>query len=475
MNFLGACLLFSAHVAIGFRVPTKRENTNSSKACVQLFAIGDFGARGSVQDKVRDSMADVAGGIGGVDGILALGDNLYPNGVGPSGRNMEDNWKDVYLGKSSLKTKWYAVTGNHDWAGDAKKMRKYKDSGGFWQMPDFFHSVKFGSSGSDVEVFLLDTEIWRGGKEKSRRTEQKDWLKRKMQESSAKWKIVVGHHPIYSGGKHGGSSSVKSDLDPIMRSNGATIYFSGHDHAQQHIQVNNVNYVVTGAGSKVSTRTSSGVPKGASKIFLKEAGFAGLSICDSETATLTFYNDGGRAKYTTTLKNDGSSGGEPSRRRGGGEPPRRRGGGGDDRRREDRRRRSRRRDSRSRNRSRNRSRSASVSVSESDEESEAISDSDSSETESEAPPEIDSSEATCAGTRMHDVDLRCDDGCTVQTNVDWTVTSCDDYCADHGLVCRGAWINEDEGCGLDTAINCDSVVDGSSNPSQVCRCAQKES
>merc|ERR1712203_960424 len=89
----------------------------------------------------------------------------------------------------------------------------------------------------DVEVFFVDSEIWRGWVPTYwfRIAEQKNWLETQMRSSDAAWKVVVSHHPVWSVGSHGGSGTMKRDLDPIMREHGATIHLAGHDHSQQHI------------------------------------------------------------------------------------------------------------------------------------------------------------------------------------------------------------------------------------------------
>jgi len=352
--------------------------------------------------------------------------------------------------------------GNHDWRLDGNEMKDFTTSsknGGYWQMPDFNHKVRFG----DVEVFMVDTEVWRGDARRRSppSSEPANWLERELGRSSAAWKIVAGHHPVYSAGSHGGATEMKRELDPIMRKAGANIYFAGHDHSQQHIQWKNVNYIVSGAGSKSPRGRSDDYEDGSLKKYLGETGFAGLKICDKNQATLKLYDHDGREKYKATLRNENPGGGG-----GGDEPSRRRGGGGDD----ERRRRRRRRasfvggeDDEADQLEGRRRRASSLGGEEEE-------DLEEEEEDMDDKPENPRDKAVCAGVKMTSVDLRCsDDGCIVQTDINSAKESCDDYCAAHGVVCTGAWTNDFEDCGLDVAVTCDSFVIGGS--SQVCQCS----
>merc|ERR1712203_1026567 len=118
------------------------------------------------------------------------------------------------------------------------------------------------------------------------------------QNSNADWKLVFGHHPIYTAGSHGTTQVLLAELDPLMRSHGVQMYFAGHDHSKQLIQHRGLNYVVSGAGgypvgADINGPRTNNYPPGSLKYYFENHGFAGLMICDSHFATLRLYAEDG--------------------------------------------------------------------------------------------------------------------------------------------------------------------------------------
>ena len=48
------------------------------------------------------------------------------------------------------------------------------------------------------------------------------------------WRIVFGHHPCFSGGRHSPDKELIKEILPIMRAGDVDIYMAGHDHNMQH-------------------------------------------------------------------------------------------------------------------------------------------------------------------------------------------------------------------------------------------------
>jgi len=113
-----------------------------------------------------------------------------------------------------------------------------------------------------VDLFVLDTSPFiaayhadgaRKVKVAGQRTgPQLRWLDAALAGSSAEWKVVVGHHPIYAGSQYGalgGSPELIARLDPILQRHRVPLYLCGHEHDLQHIVRGATHYVCTGAGS----------------------------------------------------------------------------------------------------------------------------------------------------------------------------------------------------------------------------------
>ncbi len=79
--------------------------------------------------------------------------------------------------------------------------------------------------------------------------EQVAWLARELAESRAEWKIVVGHHPVYSGGSHGSTVGLIEQFEPLLRRHGVQAYINGHNHNLEHVVRDGVHYLTSGAGS----------------------------------------------------------------------------------------------------------------------------------------------------------------------------------------------------------------------------------
>ncbi|HUB59736.1 MAG TPA: metallophosphoesterase [Puia sp.] len=77
------------------------------------------------------------------------------------------------------------------------------------------------------------------------------WLKGVLAGSKEQWKLVFGHHPVFSGGKtHGSTRELIERFKPLFDKYHVQVYFAGHDHDLQHLRGGPVDYIVTGAGGE---------------------------------------------------------------------------------------------------------------------------------------------------------------------------------------------------------------------------------
>jgi len=279
--------------------------------CIELLVIGDYGTRDGNQQRVASGLAAVAEARQPA-AIAGIGDNIYGSGAEGNPQLIVDWWANVYLPYSSLKRPWYIVTGNHDWYTDARTERDFTahpdNVGGYWRMPAFWYKQTFqGKSGVTLDAFFIDTQIWKGSSVVDQtigtdaKQQQIAWLRDELAQSVAQWKIVLGHHPVYSAGSHGITARLFEELDPLMREYGVQFLFSGHDHSKQLMQHRGLNYVISGAGGASARSRSDEYPVNSQKHIFEDHGFVGVSVCNTSAAHLTFYTAAGQAQATATV------------------------------------------------------------------------------------------------------------------------------------------------------------------------------
>lgn len=87
--------------------------------------------------------------------------------------------------------------------------------------PARFYSVTRGP----VDFFYLDTG--RLGLLGESGSAQLDWLDEALAASTRPWRIVCGHHPVYSSGIHGSTARLLDELQPVLARHDVDLYLSG--------------------------------------------------------------------------------------------------------------------------------------------------------------------------------------------------------------------------------------------------------
>jgi len=229
-----------------FSIPER----SAGKNYVCFIAIGDQGAGGRGQKHVAHLMNEKAR-QDSLHFILTLGDNFYNDGVtSTSDRQWLEKFEAMY-DLPHLEVPFYPTLGNHDHHfGNARHQVEYSRKNEQWRMPHNYYtfSKKIDSSAS-IQFFALDTQ-----RLKDRETNdlaQVDWLERELRASTATWKIVYGHHPLFSYGDHGNVRRMIELVQPLLEKYTVDAYVAGHDHDRQLLgPVNGIYYIISGTGSK---------------------------------------------------------------------------------------------------------------------------------------------------------------------------------------------------------------------------------
>lgn len=283
-------------------------------AQTSFLVIGDWGRDGAgYQTKVATQMAAAATRLG-AKFVVSVGDNFYETGVKTTHDNQfKTLFEDVYKAKS-LQVPWYVAIGNHDYQGNPQAEIDYGKIDPRWHMPARYFSVREKvDDTTTVEFFFLDTspfvtEYHTESKYKARvagidTRAQVHWLDSALAASRSQWKIVVGHHPVYSASpKHGDTPELIASIQPLLEKYHAQVYLCGHDHNLQHLESGHVDYFVSGGGSEA--RLAGHTPR--TKFSATSAGFL---IVELSAASLhaQFVNPMGKQLYQTAVARNGAT------------------------------------------------------------------------------------------------------------------------------------------------------------------------
>lgn len=250
IGFVAGLLLSQAPVSQAARKPTG----------LTFVVVGDWGRNGDFHQR------DMAAQMGRVANetkaafVISTGDNFYDNGVtSVRSPQWQSSFENIYT-VAALQIPWYVVLGNHDYRGEPAVEVEYTRISKRWRMPARYFSQRFAlPGGGTAEFYFLDTQPFIEGYRRDSRyadvakqskQAQLSWLESSLAGSKADWKIVVGHHPVFSRGRHGDTRELILDVQPLLERYGVQAYLNGHDHDMQHVVVNGISYLTSGAGSQ---------------------------------------------------------------------------------------------------------------------------------------------------------------------------------------------------------------------------------
>ena len=221
--------------------------------------------------QISTAMRDYCANYATCDLGVMVGDNIYPNGATLGADDVEDaqRFKDI-LGDpfgeivaepSDYVT--YVTLGNHDWGTSREGgflQIEYLQAADNFYADGAYYSVKPPAASGLVELFIIDTSMILASVPVLRPSLSEDgsegitdkwekpnyevepltdaerdmptWLENALQSSTAKWKFVVAHHPVWSsaGGKYEQGRVLRDLLLPSMcrYADGMIV---GHEHS----------------------------------------------------------------------------------------------------------------------------------------------------------------------------------------------------------------------------------------------------
>jgi acid phosphatase len=226
------------------------------------FAIlGDWGRRGRPDQALVAKQMAAACKQAKARFVISVGDNFYENGVADLlDPHWQQSFENVYSAES-LQVPWYVILGNHDYHGNSEAQLQYGTRDGRWIMPARYYTKVFPlDATTNAEFFFIDTSPMiseykdmpiMASVHQQNVGAQLEWLDQALVDSKAQWKLVFGHHPIYSAGAgHGDQQDMINFILPILRKHSVPAYFAGHDHDLQHLTADGIDMFISGAGSE---------------------------------------------------------------------------------------------------------------------------------------------------------------------------------------------------------------------------------
>jgi len=259
--------------------------------------------------------------------VLALGDNFYDQGVA----NVNDPlWKSIFENvytHAFFQKKWYVIAGNHDYRGNETAQIAYAKQSTRWVFPSRYYKFRksFDSGAVTVDFFMLDTTPLFDSDSflkseyniQAFDSAQIQWLDTVLGQSTATWKIVVGHHQMYSTSVvHTGSARFVQYLKPVLEKHNVPAYINGHIHHAEHLASSKLHYITTGnvaTQDYATTKVLTGITN--KFLFPMESefstrcvsngcfGFATVSIIDALKMQVSYFDKKGKKLATIAVPN----------------------------------------------------------------------------------------------------------------------------------------------------------------------------
>lgn len=162
---------------------------------------------------------------------IMLGDNIYGS---ERPQDFARKFEQPYKPMLDANIAFYASLGNHD-----DPNQQYYKPFGMGGRRYYTYQKK------DVRFFAIDSNYMD--------RDQQAWLDKELRESDAKWKIVYGHHPIYSsGGRHGSEVDLREIVEPMFVKYGVNVVFAGHEHFYERLKPQKgIHYFTAGGSAKL--------------------------------------------------------------------------------------------------------------------------------------------------------------------------------------------------------------------------------
>lgn len=230
-----------------------------------IYIANDLGRNGYFEQKTVAELMGWMADVADPEFVAAIGDVHHFEGVASVDDPLWMTNYELIYSHPDLMLDWYPVLGNHEYRGNTQAVLDYGKVSRRWVMPGRYYAVEkevedgnekilyvFIDTAPLIDKYRRDTEDYPDAGKQSIAAEL-EWLEATLAASTAKWKVVMGHHPIYADTDK--NESERTDLQrrvqPLLDKYGVDAYICGHIHNFQHIQAkgSKVQYFVNTSGS----------------------------------------------------------------------------------------------------------------------------------------------------------------------------------------------------------------------------------
>ena len=215
-------------------------------------ALGNQGSGLPGQKRVADALARLAPS-GPLDFVLLLGANFPPHGVTLASDPLWQERFDAVYDPKALAVPFYPVLGAEDWHDKNHVVKEYGRMNRRWTMKDYSYDFVVESHGKKLHFFAADTTRLTGKIEDARTRITQRLVIHPLEQSRADWKIVFGHHALYSTRKDADQARLERMrlmLELWFQKFGVDLYICADDRVLQLLQpAKGVRQVTSGGGA----------------------------------------------------------------------------------------------------------------------------------------------------------------------------------------------------------------------------------
>lgn len=281
----------------------KQENS------INFLVVGDWGRNGEFHQKDVAKQMGLEAAKNHTSFVLSMGDNFYPDGViSTTDPQWNKSFEDIYT-NYSLNIPWFTAFGNHDYRGNIQAQLDYSKISRRWRTTERYYSFeKTIPNSSEKALFVfIDSNPFDETLSRNRHSDlasqdkeaQLEWLEKTLVTSTASWKIVIGHHPLYTTGvRRDKMLDVRKVFLPIFEKHKVNAYLAGHEHDLQHQKPEGfTHYFVSGAGSEIRPVTKD---EQQTKFAISDHGFMSMQL-HKDQLNVQVINFEGKQLYQTTI------------------------------------------------------------------------------------------------------------------------------------------------------------------------------